>query len=124
MDEESIRAYYEEIVEDFENEIRLMESLKGMQNVVSVEDYKIVERKQEIGWDIYIRMELLTPFNEYVTNNYLTEKEVIKIGIDICSALELCDRMNIIHRDIKPENIFINNFVERSDKYVKNSCNL
>jgi hypothetical protein len=32
---------------------------------------------------------------------------IIKLGIDICKALEVCQKHNIIHRDIKPENIFV-----------------
>ncbi len=104
------KTFFRGIVNDFMNEIRLMNSLKGMQNIVSVEDYKVIERTEEIGWDIYIRMELLTPFNTYIREKQLTEKDVIQLGIHICTALEICSQRNIIHRDIKPENIFINNF--------------
>ena len=104
------RTYLQGIVNDFVSEIQLMESLKGVQNIVSVEDYKVVEKTGEIGWDIYIRMELLTPFNAYICDKKLTEEEVIKLGCDICTALEICAKRNIIHRDIKPENIFINYF--------------
>ena len=98
------------IVKDFVNEIRLMESVKGIQNIVSIEDFKVVERTDETGWDIYIRMELLIPFNVYICDKKLTEREVIRLGCDICSALEICRQRNIIHRNIKPENIFINDF--------------
>lgn len=107
---DATRTYLQGIVNDFVSEIQLMESLKGVQNIVSVEDYKVVERTGEIGWDIYIRMELLTPFNAYLGGRKMTEKEVIKLGCDICTALEICAQRNIIHRDIKPENIFINDF--------------
>ena len=107
---DATRTYLQGIVNDFVSEIQLMESLKGVQNIVSVEDYKVVERTGEIGWDIYIRMELLTPFNAYMGGRKMTEKEVIKLGCDICTALEICAQRNIIHRDIKPENIFINDF--------------
>ena len=110
MDAYATRTYLEGIVNDFVSEIQLMESLKGVQNIVSVEDYKVVERTGEIGWDIFIRMELLTPFNTYTGGRKLTESEVIKLGCDNCSALEICAQRNIIHRDIKPENIFINDF--------------
>lgn len=110
LSEEATRTYLQGVVNDFVSEIQLMESFKGVQNIVSVEDYKVVEKKDEIGWDIYIRMELLTPFNSYVCDKTLSEQEVIKLGIDMCTALELCARCNIIHRDIKPENIFVNPF--------------
>ena len=104
------RTYLQELVNDFVGEIQLMESLKGVQNIVSVEDYKVVEKTQALGWDILIRMELLTPFNTYAGERILPEDEVIRLGIDICSALQICGRRNIIHRDIKPENIFVNDF--------------
>lgn len=55
-------------------------------------------------------MELLTPLSTYIADKTLSEEEVIKLGTDICTALELCARRNIIHRDIKPENIFVNQF--------------
>ncbi|MBR4308130.1 MAG: protein kinase [Oscillospiraceae bacterium] len=110
LDMNATRTYLQGIVNDFVSEIQLMVSMKGIQNIVSVEDYKVVEKTDDIGWDIYIRMELLTPFNTYICDKKLTEKEVIKLGCDICTALEICAKRNIIHRDIKPENIFINDF--------------
>jgi len=110
MSADEARTYFQEIVNDFANEIQLMESFKGTQNIVSIEDYKVIEKKDGIGWDIYIRMELLTSLYSYICDKTLTEKEVIKLGCDICTALELCARKNVIHRDIKPENIFINSF--------------
>ena len=110
LDMNATRTYLQGIVNDFVSEIQLMESLKGVQNIVSVEDYKVVEKIGEIGWHIYIRMELLTSFNAYTCDKKLTEEEIIKLGCDICTALEICAKRNIIHRDIKPENIFINDF--------------
>lgn len=104
------RTYYRGIVDDFVNEIQVMESFKGTEHIVSVEDYKVIEKSDDIGWDIYIRMELLTPFNTYLINNTLTEEQVVQLGVDMCDALEKCNQRNIIHRDIKPENIFINDF--------------
>lgn len=102
------RAYFKDIVDDFVREIQVMESLKGLANIVNVEDYKVVEKTNDIGYEIYIRMELLTPLNTYLCDKKLSENEVIALGMDICTALEYCAKRNIIHRDIKPENIFIN----------------
>ena len=110
MSDEATKTYLQEVVNDFANEIRLMESFKGCQNIVSVEDYKVVEKTDGVGCDIYIRMELLTPLNTYISDKTLSEREVIELGCDICSALERCAQRNVIHRDIKPDNIFINEF--------------
>ena len=52
-------------------------------------------------------MEFLTPLTSYIANKEITVKDVARIGIDICKALEVCEKEKIIHRDIKPENIFV-----------------
>ncbi|MCR5107415.1 MAG: protein kinase [Lachnospiraceae bacterium] len=108
--EDDTRTYLSGIVNDFVGEIQLMESFKGVQNIVSVEDYKVIENTEKLGFTILIRMELLTPFNSFLENENLPEKAVINLGIDICRALEICARRKVIHRDIKPENIFINEY--------------
>jgi len=100
-------SYLESMVTDFVNEIKLMVSMKHTPYIVSVEDYKVIEKTEVIGWDIFIRMELLTSFIDYASSRKLTESDVIKLGQDLCSGLELCASKNIIHRDIKPENIFV-----------------
>lgn len=109
MDEESVTAYLRSNVDDFKSEIKLMSKLKGESTIVSYEDHKVVPHKDAIGWDILIQMELLTPLMKFISANggELSRDEVIKLGIDICKALELCRKYNIVHRDIKPENIFV-----------------
>lgn len=104
------RVYLKSVVDECVSEIRLMESLKDNLNVVNIEDYKVIPKEEGIGWDILIRMELLTPLNEFLCDKELSEKEVIKLGIDICNVLDTCQKKNIIHRDIKPENIMVNSF--------------
>ena len=110
LDESSTRSYFEDIVKDFINEIKMLEQMKGTANIVNVEDYKVVEKTDAIGWDIHIRMELLTSLIDYSSGRVFAEAEVIKLGQDICLALDLCAKKNIIHRDVKPQNIFISNF--------------
>lgn len=110
LDANAARAYLQEIVNDFVSEIRVMELLRGCDNIVGIEEYKVVEKTDEISFRIYIRMELLTPFNSFICDKKLTEDEVIKLGCDICTALSVCREHNIIHRDIKPENILLNDF--------------
>lgn len=103
-------AYFKSIVDDFTNEIKLMESFKGARNIVSVEDYRVLQNEEGPGWYILIRMEFLTPLPQYLSSNSFTEKDVARIGADICTALEQCAQWNVIHRDIKPANIFVNRF--------------
>ncbi len=109
-DDQSIISIYKEQVEKMVSEFSLMSKFKGNSNVVSYEDHSIVPKKDGFGWDILIRMELLTPLPEKCNNSMPTETEIRKLGVDICHALEMCAEEKIIHRDIKPQNIFINRF--------------
>ena len=108
--EKSVRGKFENLVEECIQEVSTMEYFRGNSHIVSVEDYKVMEYLDEIGWDIFIRMEYLTSFMEYYAGKNLTEKEVMKLGIDLCRSLEYCGQLHIIHRDIKPENIFVSRF--------------
>jgi len=107
MSEESVTSYFFEMVEDIVSEIALMSDLRGNSNIVSYEDHAVVELKDTFGWEIYIRMEMLTPLFDYLEKNTLTTADIIRMGTDLCRALEICQKRNIIHRDIKPENIFV-----------------
>lgn len=110
--DQSAREYFHTVMEECIQEVSTMEYFRGNSHVVSVEDYKVVEYLDAIGWDIFIRMEYLTSFLDYCAEKQITEEEVVQIGIDMCKALECCQQLNIIHRDIKPENIFVSRFGE------------
>lgn len=107
MSKESAERYFYTVVKSIISEFVLMSKLKGNSNIVSYEDHDVVKDKNEIGWDIFIRMELLTGLIDYIQENDISKRQIIKLGIDICRALEICQKHNIIHRDIKPENIFV-----------------
>ena len=107
MDDASVTNYFKSFVEDLAAEFALMSSLKGNSNIVSYEDHMVVPREGEVGWDILIRMELLTPLQAAVAERPLTERDVVVLGVDLCRALTLCRKRGILHRDIKPENIFL-----------------
>lgn len=106
-DENSLRLYYKDLVESCIEEIHTMEQLKGNSNIVSIEDCYVEEVQGKISWNIYIRMEFLQNLAQYIRENRLDEADVIRIGIDICNALEQCEKIKIVHRDIKVDNIFV-----------------
>ncbi|MDO5703324.1 MAG: protein kinase, partial [Lachnospiraceae bacterium] len=110
MDEKSATVYFETMVNELSREFTLMSSLKGNSNIVSFEDYEVNRLTDRFGWEIVIRMELLEPLNESISKYGITAEEIAKVGIDICKALELCEKEKIIHRDINPENIFVSKY--------------
>lgn len=97
--------------ETAEQEVRLMENLRGNTNIVDYLDHDFEDWSDSLsfGRDMLIRMELLRDLRSALqSGKQFAEKEIIKVGRDICQALVLCHEKQILHRDIKPENIFIN----------------
>ena len=100
------------LVKGYTTEIKLMTSFRSCPNVVSILDHTICRKKDSVGWDIFIRMELLTPLDRYISSTKPDEAMIIRLGSDICSALSAFSSASpkIVHRDIKPTNIFVSDF--------------
>ncbi len=77
-DEQSVKEYFHSLVDNCIQEVSTMEYFRGNSYVVSVEDLQVVEYLDDIGWDIYIRMEYLTRFLEYC----MRQETVTKKGCD------------------------------------------
>ena len=107
MDEQSVTTYFQGFVDEIVQEVAVMSSLKSHPNIVNYEDHTVLNHNGEIGWDILIRMELLTPLQDYLSSHRLSENDVIRMAENLCDALAFCQKKGLIHRDIKPENIFI-----------------
>lgn len=103
----SIEEYNSHLASNIMSEVKTMNKVKGQTNIVNYEDHEAV-CDENGNWTISIRMELLTPLKDYLKDCQLSQNDVIKIGKDLCNALEICKKNNIIHRDIKIENVFVN----------------
>ena len=108
MTQGDITSYFEKSVQKWVEEVKFMSIFKDSENIVTIEDYEIIKKKNEIGWIINIKMELLKNIDAYVLEKNITDKEMLKMAIDVATALEDCEAKDVIHRDIKPDNIFVN----------------
>ena len=99
MTDAEIDAYFRDTAQYFSSELKMMDEFKGHSNIVSYETH-LIEKNQ---------MELLTPFYKYAQNTPLNEADVIKLGVDICTALDMFGKNNIVHRSVTPSNIFVSN---------------
>ena len=107
MGQKEAEEYFYSMVQEIVREFALMSKVKGTSHVVGYEDHMVIPHEGKTGWDILIRMEELTPLFSYASGNPLSRRDIIRLGVHICEALEACQKYNIIHRDIKPENIFV-----------------
>jgi len=106
LDPAELPLYFKSLV-DVQNEIELMYRLRGGSNIVAYEDHAIFEQMDGKGWDVLIRMEYLQPISRVIQRSGLEASEAARLGSDICRALEVCAREDIIHRGIKDSSIFV-----------------
>ncbi len=108
-----MHAYSLSDAEELQNEYLMMKRLADASHVVKPDEVKMVP--SAAGYDVFIRMELLTPLDKWLeawkqqTGEDASEPVIIKIARDIGSALWACEQSDppIIHRDIKPQNILV-----------------
>lgn len=104
--QQSVSEFYAQHLRAILSEYTTMRKLSSCDNVVKCQDVRYEQHPDGIGWDIYIKMELLTPLNKAFPQ-CMSEKLVIKLAKDMCRALQMCRKQGVLHRDIKPQNIFI-----------------
>lgn len=96
------------IMEYIKKELEVNNNLIGIENILSYNDYIVKKKEFDEGYQIYIRMDYLRKLSDAVSQKEkITETDIIKLAIDMCSAMELLYKKNIIHGDIKSENVFI-----------------
>lgn len=104
---EMFKSYLNETLDKY----CMMRPLSGHSNIISCEDLAFLPKEDSIGWDVYVRMECLTPLQKYLSGvDELDEERILKLGKDICRALLCFDQKGIIHLDVKPENIYLTGF--------------
>ena len=98
--QEEARAFFSRRKNKVIREVEILKEFKGTGNIVSIEDWSIQELDDRFGWELMIRMELLTSLDKKLTEEGpLTEEEIVKLGKDICTALRMCEKKDIVHRE-------------------------
>lgn len=108
MPDPAVRSHYlEDLTGHLLTEMWTMASLKDQPNAVAYQDCCVDRSDDGLSRTIFLRMELLTPFEEYRIDHEMTVSEVIRLGLSMCTILSHCEQHGILHRDIKPENIMV-----------------
>lgn len=104
---EKVSNYYKPMAERLNKEIRVMQNLQGTSGIVLYLDHEMREMEDRAGWEICIRMEYLTPLNEWIFAHGISVNQVLSIGVQLSNALAECADLGVIHRDIKESNILL-----------------
>lgn len=118
IDNKSITSYFYGFVEEIIKEIAIMSELKGHTNIVTYEDHRVIPHEDHIGWDILIRMELLTSLLDYSEEHEITEQTVTNEIEEIQEVRKKVDDMRVKFEKIK-EKIENNWSGENKDSYIR-----
>ena len=102
---EAVKEYSRNAAKELLEEVRVMQDFRDDPHIVTALDYQLAET--ENGCEIDLLMEYLEPFPVYETTHLIDEKAAIRLGTDLCCALESCEKKAVLHRDLKPENILV-----------------
>jgi len=87
-------------------EYMLLRELNGSGHTVYAEEIRCEPLEPPFGWNAVIKTEPVTPLKDAVPET-VDERTVIRIGKELCRALEHCRKLGIVHRAVQPGNIFV-----------------
>ncbi len=81
----------------------------GNRFVITYYDYKLVYNNDNYKYDLYIKMDYLTSLGQLYADTEYKICDMLRMGIDVCDALEWCHKNGRAHNNLNLNNIFINN---------------
>ena len=93
----------QEFLERFRREARTVTKLTHP-NIVSAYQIGVSDGYHYIALEYVDGLDLETILDK---RGFLPEKEVLRVALEMCSALEAAHAIGVVHRDIKPSNILI-----------------
>ena len=90
-DKAATQAHFEKIVEGITAEINTLLELSKKDNryIVAYYDHAIQRSYDPLRFEIFMRMEYLTPLNRHIRQKGMTLGDVTQLGLMVCVALTL-----------------------------------
>lgn len=105
---ESAKEYFTELVSGVENELTILSKLSKLEGFLDYEAYQVVEKEDEVGYDIYLLATYKRSLDRHFRKYPMTHLAAVNLGLDMCAALSVCRQTGYLYCDLKPGNIFIN----------------
>lgn len=106
-DRDSALTYFNDLANTIVDEIKTLQKLSDLEGFLPVEDYQIVPKENDVGFDIYI----LTKYKRTLTRQFkkhpMTHLGAVNLGLDLCAALSVCRKLGFIYADLKPNNVYL-----------------
>lgn len=122
--EPEVQNYYKSIVSDIEKGISALDPVSHTLNIAGCKEYEVIREERSGAWKIFMRADYAVPLSEYMLSDYITLKDIVLMGVDICSALCKCAEKGIFHGNINHTSILLSDhkdfMLSGFDLYIKN----
>ncbi len=106
-DEAAVHTYYGSVAEDIKKELDAGKALADSGYFASAISYQIEPKESGTGYDLYILYQQLVPLSRFIAESAMTGLRAVNLGIDLCSALNICREAGYLFGNLKPENVFL-----------------
>lgn len=96
-----------EVRKEIGDSIKFLQTRDRGRYFVSYEDFSFSNSDDFKTLTLQIRMEWLMSLSDVMEQTFLTEDEILRLSINICTCLEKCREMKYVYSNLKPDNIFI-----------------
>ncbi len=106
-DEEAAR-YYEQMSEEYLQQLRLLDKLSERINLANFSEYRIEPKQSGIGFDLYLLSPMRETLDQFLARTPMQHLTAANLAIDLCTALADLRECGLVHCNIKPSNIYLN----------------
>ena len=103
--QEAAALHFRIILDTYVQNLKLQAEMSSCPYLLCPDEYMAVKQDDLIGWNLYTRTHYCKTLREYLNGPTETE-EVIKFGINICTAIEYCEQTDIGLKYIGLVNLF------------------
>lgn len=101
------KEYIQSVLNFVLDEVMMLANLAGNPYIMQYLDHQLEPHENGLGCDILIRSEYLPNLLEYTDKHPLSRGDILRMGVEICRALEEAHDSDVIHHDITPEHIYV-----------------
>lgn len=106
-DAEAARAYFRDLVQNIEEEAKILEKLSQQRGFIPYEAGQTEPMEDGVGFDCYLLSPYRRSLERHMKRQPMTHLSAVNMGIDLCAALVLCREAGYLYVDLKPSNIFL-----------------
>jgi serine/threonine protein kinase len=107
MDEQEAEKCLEHLVEEKKRVIGLQEEFVLEDTIANIEYSEVRKKEDGYGYEAITRKEDLETLDSLKERKKIELREAVKIGVNICTALDVMYQRRVMHRDVKPSKILV-----------------